>query len=26
MFFEAELPKHMREKWKKYDLPYEVNI
>jgi len=26
MFFEAELPKHMKEKWKKYDLPYEVNI
>ena len=26
MFFEAELPKHMKEKWKKYDLPLEVNI
>ena len=26
MFFEAELPKHMIEKWKEYDLPYEVNI
>ncbi len=26
MFFEAELPKHMKEKWEKYDLPYEVNI
>ena len=26
MFFEAELPKHMKEKWKKYDLPFEVNI
>jgi 23S rRNA pseudouridine955/2504/2580 synthase len=26
MFFEAELPKHMKEKWKKYELPLEVNI
>ena len=26
MFFEADLPKHMKEKWKKYDLPLEVNI
>ena len=25
MFFEAKLPKHMKKKWEKYNLPYEVN-
>ena len=26
MYFEAKLPPHMEEKWKKYKLPYDVNL
>ena len=26
MFFKADLPKHMSEKWEKYKLPYDVTI